>query len=158
MSVDEAGVRRLGPDDWRITRDLRLSALKEDERWFGGNYADSAARTEQQWRDWPGGGTVFAAYADGAPVGLVAGIRPENRDGQAELIAMWVGSAGRGRGLAARLIDAVADDARADGCTELWLEVLSGNDSARRAYERYGFTVSDAPVRDEDHLAMRYLL
>ncbi|MGH8878285.1 MAG: GNAT family N-acetyltransferase, partial [Stackebrandtia sp.] len=68
--MTRATVRRLGPDDWRSKRELRLAALKADERWFGGSYTDSAARGEQQWRDWPGG-PVFAAFVDGEPHGIV---------------------------------------------------------------------------------------
>ncbi|ADD41529.1 GNAT family N-acetyltransferase [Stackebrandtia nassauensis] len=158
MSDDNrVSVRGLGPEDWRIKRELRLAALKADEQWFGGNYADSAARTEQQWRDWPDG-AVFAAYLDEEPVGLVAGVRPEHLDGQAELISMWVGSAGRGHGLAGLLVDAVAAWAREQGCTDLYLEVMPHNESACRAYRRSGFAEVAAPVRNAGDIAMRYRL
>lgn len=158
MSDDKVSVRRLGPDDWRTTRDLRLAALKSDERWFGGNYADSAARTEQQWRDWPGGGAVFAAYAAEEPRGIVAGVRPEHLGGQAELIALWVGPLGRGLRLSARLTEAVADWARGEGCTDLYLEVMPHNESACRAYNRFGFDVVEAPVRNAGDISMRFRL
>lgn len=157
MSDDDVRVRRLGPEDWRTTRDLRLAALKADERWFGGNYADSAARTERQWRDWPGG-AVFAGYAAAEPCGLVAGVRPGHLAGQAELISMWVSPRGRGRGLSTKLIDAVADWARGEGCADLYLEVMSHNESACRTYGRFGFVVVEAPVRTAGDIAMRYRL
>lgn len=154
---DDVEVRRLRPDDWRLIRDLRLSALRGDGRWFGGDYATAAARTEAQWRAWPADGTVFAALVAAEPVGLVAGVRSRH-DERAELIAMWIGPDGRGRGLAARLIDAVADWARDDGRTELWLNVLPANTAARRAYDRYGFTLADTAVDEHGHLAMHYRL
>ena len=56
----------------------------------------------------------------------------------------WIGGFGivparRGRGLALPLIEACLDTARAAGAAEIELEVLVGNDKARRTYERAGF-------------------
>jgi len=56
----------------------------------------------------------------------------------------WIGGFGiapawRGRGLAQPLVAACLDNARAAGATEIELEVLVGNDKARRTYERAGF-------------------
>ncbi len=56
----------------------------------------------------------------------------------------WVGGFGvapehRGQGLASRLIAALLDSARAQGLTELQLEVITGNTRAIRTYERTGF-------------------
>jgi ribosomal protein S18 acetylase RimI-like enzyme len=56
----------------------------------------------------------------------------------------WVGGFGvapdyRGRGLAARLIDALLQSARGLGMGEVRLEVIAGNTRAIRTYERAGF-------------------
>jgi ribosomal-protein-alanine N-acetyltransferase len=45
----------------------------------------------------------------------------------------------RGRGLGARLLEAVLDLARVRGCTEATLEVRPSNTEARALYERFGF-------------------
>lgn len=45
----------------------------------------------------------------------------------------------RGRRVAQRMLDRVEQEARARGACKLTLEVLSGNASALRAYEREGF-------------------
>ncbi|MGY0235427.1 GNAT family N-acetyltransferase [Longispora urticae] len=131
-------VRRLGAEDWEVTRRLRLAALLDAPDAFGGSYADTLARPEEQWRSWPGGGPVFVAELDGLPIGLVCGY--PHPDGRAELISMWVAPEARGRRVAAQLIDAVADWARQSGAEALELHVYPHNQAAYQAYARYGFT------------------
>lgn len=45
----------------------------------------------------------------------------------------------RGQGIAQALMSRVCDEARQRGCCKVTLEVLTGNQSARRAYEHFGF-------------------
>src|SRR5690606_2836577 len=104
--MTDVRIRRLGDDDWQVKRDVRLAALRDAPEAFGGNYAASAARTPPQWRAWPGGGAVFAAYRNDEPVGICAGV---SSGGRYQLISMWVSPAARGLGLAAELVDAVGD-------------------------------------------------
>ena len=74
--------------------------------------------------------------ADGRWIGLgLVGLR----DRQAWIGGFGIVPAWRGRGLALPLIEACLDNARAAGATEIELEVLVGNDKARRTYERAGF-------------------
>ena len=46
----------------------------------------------------------------------------------------------RGRGLSLRILEEVERIARARGCCKLTLEVLEGNEVARSAYRRFGFS------------------
>ncbi len=46
----------------------------------------------------------------------------------------------RGQGISQQLLDAIESIAKARHCCKITLEVLSGNASAQRAYEKYGFT------------------
>jgi GNAT superfamily N-acetyltransferase len=71
------------------------------------------------------------------PTGL-AGVVVEG--GTAHLVSMYVRPAGRGSGVAAALVDAAADWARARGYPALFLWVTESNAAARRLYERCGFT------------------
>lgn len=156
--ADENGrveVRELGPDDWKAKRDLRLAALADAPEAFGGSYADSAKRTQEQWRSWPGG-VVYATYLDGDPVGIAGGCSaPDHVGGEPMVIAMWVAPAARGRRVAARLLDALADWARADGAAALHLEIKPHNTAARRSYEHFGFVVCDEPTWEPGNVAMR---
>ena len=54
---------------------------------------------------------------------------------------LFVAPCARGRGVGARLLAAVAERARAEGCREVRLDVVDGN-PARALYERHGFRPS----------------
>ncbi len=61
---------------------------------------------------------------------------------------MWVAPQARGRGVARRLIDAVARAMAEHGAARLELSVMPDNHRARRTYERSGFTLTDSPGDD----------
>ncbi len=54
---------------------------------------------------------------------------------------LFVAPHARGHGVGTRLLAAVAERARAEGCREIRLDVVDGN-RARRLYERHGFEPS----------------
>lgn len=155
---EPAGLRieRLGPQDWRAYRDLRLAALIDSPRAFWTTYASAAALTGGQWRDRLGWPTFRAALplatgaspvdpppsppAPPAPAGLVALWRsPEAPDGEISLVQMWVATWARGRGVAHALVDAAVRLAREDGWERMTLEVAEENERAVRFYARVGF-------------------
>lgn len=144
-------IRRVQPDDWQLLRDTRLAALKDAPEAFESRYEDALGFDEAEWRRRAVGHAVFLAYDGTDPIGMAGGI-DEGRPRSRELISMWVSPAARGLGLAARLIDVVADWARADGADELSLWVVLGNASAQAAYDRAGFvaTGEQHPVRGGD--------
>jgi ribosomal protein S18 acetylase RimI-like enzyme len=130
---------RLTPDDWKIYRDLRLTALTNDalaygstverERQFG--EADFRARLEQR--------AMFAACVGDHDVGLVGGV-DFDQSGVADLISMWVAPEARRQGIGDALVRTVLDWARDQGFDQVELWVTEGNDSAERLYARHGFT------------------
>ncbi len=58
-----------------------------------------------------------------------------------ELQKLYVRREVTGRGLGARLLERVLDEARSEGAALVWLDVLRSNAGARRMYERHGFQV-----------------
>jgi GNAT superfamily N-acetyltransferase len=133
-------VRAVGADEWEALRDVRLAALKEAPSAFGSTYTREASFTEEQWRGRINArsATFFAnAAEDTEPAGL-AGVYAE--DGVADLVSMWIRPSARGQGAGAALIGAAADWAKARGHDALYLWVTEANASARKLYERCGFT------------------
>ncbi|MHB8625111.1 MAG: GNAT family N-acetyltransferase [Aggregatilineales bacterium] len=57
---------------------------------------------------------------------------------QCELSAIHILPSYRGQGIGKRLIAAVANQFKIQGCSSLWLSVLTGNSRARHLYERLG--------------------
>ena len=74
------------------------------------------------------------------PTGVVgwAGLAVDG--GQGDVLTIGVRPELQGRGVGARLLTALLDEAAARGCREVFLEVRADNDRARRLYERFGFT------------------
>ena len=144
MPVPVPDLARLGPDDWREFRDVRLASLADAPGAFGSRHADWVDATEERWRarltDVP---LTIVGREDGHPVGVVSGVPAGDH---VELISMWVAPGHRGTGLAGRLVDEVVAWAAAQGLdTELM--VRDDNAPAIAAYERAGFT--DLGVPDE---------
>lgn len=144
--MDDSGgmvmVREVGSDEWELLRDVRLAALLEAPYAFGSTYEREAPFTEDQWRARLAARAVnFFAFsaelADTRPAGLAAVFEA---DGPAELVSMWVRPAARGRGVGEALIRAAADWARARDHAALYLWVAEINATARKLYERCGFT------------------
>lgn len=135
--------RRLGREEWPLLRDLRLRALREDPRAFASSYAREAGFADADWAARLRSYAWFVAgpAAGAAPIGLLGG-----RDDGTELflVAMWVAAGHRGRGVAAKLVDALAGHARERGMRALALQVNEHNTAARRVYERLGFVATGA--------------
>ena len=134
----------IGPDDWKLWRELRLAALTEAPYAFGSQLADWADAPEDRWRERlsvPGAYQLIASL-DGTPAGMAGGLRAEEPEA-AELVSMWIAPAGRGQGVGDALMTAIADWARAAGARVLKLSVVDGNDPAHNLYLRSGFTDTD---------------
>jgi ribosomal protein S18 acetylase RimI-like enzyme len=124
-----AAVRRLGPDDWEIFRDLRLASLAESPDAFSSTLEREKAFTEDDWRQRLSG----PVYAVMDPGPVTVGGRFDI-DGVLHLWGMWTDPDHRGRGHARRILG-VLIPAGADAVLDVNVE----NDAARAAYERYGF-------------------
>jgi len=84
----------------------------------------------------------FIAYQKNEPVGLinaVEGFSTFNARPLMNVHDVVVMPQARNTGLSQLLLGEVAGYARAKDCCKLTLEVLSGNHSAKRAYQKFGF-------------------
>jgi ribosomal protein S18 acetylase RimI-like enzyme len=138
-------LRALTADDWRTWRPVRLAALGDAPDAFGSRLRDWVDAPEERWRtrlSIPGALDLLAFDGDRA-VGMASGT--PSVGSRVELISMWVDPSVRGRGIAGRLIEAIAAWAAASGRSELELSVVPDNTVARRTYERHGFVVADEP-------------
>jgi GNAT superfamily N-acetyltransferase len=81
-------------------------------------------------------------YIDGAPAGLIncfEGFSTFKCKPLVNIHDVVVVERYRGLGISQRMMARVEEIARERGCCKLTLEVLEGNESARRAYLRFGF-------------------
>jgi len=134
-------IREIDPDDWGDWRILRQRSLTEDPQAFASSVSmwTGDNDTEARWRArLESDGACFIAYADGLPVGMIAG---RAIDDHVELISMWVAPEARRKGLAHDLIRAVKAWA---GDRSLSLRVVDGNAAATTLYESQGFVMDPA--------------
>jgi GNAT superfamily N-acetyltransferase len=134
--VDEVEIVRIGPDEWREFREVRLASLSDAPGAFGASHGDWVDADESRWRqrlaDVP---FTLVARSTTASAGVVSGV--ESGDA-VELISMWVAPAHRGTGLAGRLIEQVVAWAAGRGLDTV-LMVRDDNEAAIRSYARAGF-------------------
>src|SRR6476646_9514751 len=112
-STHEAvAVTRVGPDDWRRLRDVRLTALAESPEAFGSTWARERAFDEAEWRRPAARPATFLAARDGVDVGL-AGVYEV--DGGWSVAGAWIAPPARGTGVLEALLEACEAVARAAG-------------------------------------------
>jgi GNAT superfamily N-acetyltransferase len=116
---------------------VRLAALKEAPYAFGSSYEREQSAEESNWRERLGNRAQLVAEVGGEVAGTAGGIASDRNS--AALISMWVAPHARGRGVGARLVNAVVDWAKREGYDSVFLWVTGGNAVAERLYERCGF-------------------
>ncbi|MGA8248384.1 MAG: GNAT family N-acetyltransferase [Nocardioides sp.] len=124
-----ATVRRLGPDDWEVFRDIRLRSLADTPDAFGSTLEREQSFTEADWRQRLNGPVYVVT--DPGPV-AVGGLFDD--EGVGHVWGMWTDPAHRGHGHAHRILDALIAPE-----TDVVLDVNLANEAARAAYVRYGF-------------------
>lgn len=87
---------------------------------------------------------VWIARQHGAGVGFlsmfVGSLEPINhRTGGAEIPRIYLLPGARRGGIGRKLLDAAETQAKSEGCTYVWLDVMEHAEWARAAYERWGF-------------------
>ena len=164
MPAETAEIRRIGPDDWRAVRHLRLAALAETPTAYCERWADAAALEDDAWRARAARGSdhgdSFQVMAwDGArPLATATGFV---EDGVAWLVAVHVAPDVRGSGLLEQLVERVVAWARTQSVPAMHLEVHEDNPRAAAAYRRLGFAETGRrrpypldPTREELEMAV----
>ncbi|GAA5082089.1 GNAT family N-acetyltransferase [Roseibacterium beibuensis] len=137
----DAAVRKLGPEDWAVFRDIRLDMLAESPTVYGSRLEDWAAKTEADIRQWLGDLRAFAVM-DGARCLSVAawhahpGVVQQHRG---HVISAYTRPEARGAGMFRAVMAAIEADARAHGIRQMELDVADGNDAAK-AYAALGYS------------------
>ena len=143
----------VGPDDWRLWRELRLQALTDAPDVFGSTLAQwtGPGDTEVRWRARLTDVALNVVLRwDRSPAGMVSGQLLGR--GEVELISMWVTPLARGRGVGDAAVRAVLEWA---GQRAVVLAVRADNRRAIGLYRRHGFIDAGQCADDADELSMR---
>lgn len=165
--MSEISVRLLDEEEWSEYREVRLRALSESPEAFVASHEEEEAFPEQAWRDRMTRSRRLLAERDGAVVGVTSmGSERSPEEGVGELFGLWVAPEQRGSGVARRLLEAAAAQARQDHLTHLVYWVGTDNGRAVAFASSFGFRPTDSrrPMRvhgedvDEDAEEMAMVL
>lgn len=143
MTAEHVEIRPAEPDDWRIVKAVRLTALQEAPYAFGSSYQRDAARKAADWRSWIGtektrrDHVLFLAHRGDEPVGMVGAFHETATS--VMLVAMWVSPVARRTGTGRRLTQGILDWAADAGARRVTLWVADDNPRAIALYEATGF-------------------
>jgi ribosomal protein S18 acetylase RimI-like enzyme len=129
------------PSLWQVNRAVRLAMLLDTPLAYGSTFEREIAFPDQLWVERMADSRGWLAFEGSLPVGSVTLFHaPDQPDDEAYLVAMWVASHARGRGVADQLVQTLAEHARATGLRRVVLDVADDNARATGFYERAGFT------------------
>lgn len=155
--------RLLGPADAQLWRALWAEALAEMPAAFARRDAEASTLTPEVLK--ARRAAVLASvrafvWETPDPVGCALWCRDADpaRPRRGWVEAVFVRRFARGAGIAPRLLAALAEDARAHGIAELWLEVGRDNAAAHAAYARAGFLPAPDPAGRDSEIALRLSL
>ena len=140
--ADGGMIRRLGPEDATAFAEIRLEALARHPDAFGSDVETESAWPPERFAERLTTSAMFAYEEDGALLG-VAGFYAEaarKMHHRGALWGMYVRDQARGKGIGARLVEAVLEYA-CDRVEQLHLNVAVENTAALALYERYGFRI-----------------
>lgn len=166
-------IRRIQSTDGALLRTLALQMYADAPEAFSETLAVAEARTAAEWDGiaaWlaESGAAVGVVMLDGAqPCAGVVGMIGRYYDGilhgdertTVTLARLWVAPLWRKRGVARKLLDAVAAWAVDQGAHQLELQVTTTNSVALRLYEQIGFvdTGRREPVRPDSALEFCFM-
>lgn len=136
-------IRALGASDAEAFRTLRLAGLADTPEAFGASLADESARPLERFTERltpPAPSRVFGAFSGPDLVGI-AGFLAYDGEKHRHIGLLWgvyLRPDQRGKGTAARLIEALIAHAR-QHVVILHADVGADNHAARRLYEGLGF-------------------
>lgn len=142
----EISVRVLDEQDWTDYREVRLRALQDAPAAFAAAHDQEADYPESRWRDRMNRSRrLLATNGDGTTVGVVSvGTFNVEEEGVGELFGLWVQPESRGSGVARKLLEAAATQARKDELRHLVYWVGTDNGRAVAFASSFGFRPTDA--------------
>lgn len=140
-------VRRIEQTEVSVARQLRLSALSESPKAFGGTYEDALSRTQTEWEIFASSratsdtDALFIAIESNEPVGMI-GAFFDNATSLPFISSMWVSPALRRTGLGNRLFLAAKEWLQGRGAEEVNAWVVTENSQAISFYGSLGFVAT----------------
>lgn len=135
-------VRRASVGDAARLRAIRLESLLDTPEAFGVTYEDASTWSMRRWRTVAAQWNFYLGERNDTVVGMISGGFNDQHPATCWMYGMYVTPDARGTGLASALVDAVAEWARDEGTSELYLHVTETVVRARAFYQKIGFAAT----------------
>jgi len=140
-------IKRIGRQDWRALRDVRLRALATDPAAFIETHEQASTFPAERWQEraTPTERQASFAYEHGGRFDGLVSCFARDDSATVFLVAMWVAPELRGSCAARELVESVLQWARAGGALRVALSVEGDDPRAARLYEKCGFVETSNP-------------
>jgi ribosomal protein S18 acetylase RimI-like enzyme len=140
MDAARIQIRRLGPADAVLYRDIRLEALRCNPEAYGSTFDAENSQPLSWFVNRLDGSEVFGAFHGSELVGVAGVLIGEGpKEAHKSLLrGMYVRPSSRNAGIGRRLVETAIDFAR-QRVELIQLAVVSDNEPARRLYASFGF-------------------
>ncbi len=155
----EITIRRIGPDDGPLLRQVRLDAIEDSPGDFTTRRDDAAARPAEAWtrvaeaHSTADDQATWFAVVDGDTAGMVSAFRTD--DGAATMTSLWSAPDYRRMGVADALVEAVRHWAASHDALEVRQWLVERNEHARVFHQGLGFVPTGFERPYEPHPRLR---
>jgi len=132
-------VRELSPEDWQLYKNIRLKALLDSPKSFGSSHELEVDRTKEEWEESLDKPTIFVAFLDNMPTGLIGSHTRSEYPTWRYMFSMWVDPNFRNLKIGKLLVEHFIDWARNDRATKVVSGYSDENIDVFRFYEKLGF-------------------
>ena len=137
-------IRKLGENDWRLLKEIRLKALKSDPLVFGSNYEYESKFTAADWRERlkSEDSAIFMLFAGETPIGMtgVSVFRDDETRRTAIFWGSWLATDYRGQGLSKLMYETRLEWARAHPTVRrIIVSHRASNVVSKYANQKHGF-------------------
>lgn len=132
-------IRHLQEQDWTISKEIRLEALKLHPEFFGG-YEDESLWEDEDFKKDLMKNDIFGAFIENKLIGVSGYFQStlQKLKHRGTLFGLYVRQENRGQGIAGQLIEAIITHARKQ-VLQLHCTVTTDNKAAINLYQKYGF-------------------
>ncbi len=139
-------IRKLGPHESAIYREIRLACLKNASDYFGSTYEEEASNPRLKFENFIENGSpdnfMFGAFDHDRLIGITGFKRMEReRDRhRGEVVQVYVDASYRGQNVGETLIRSVIEQGfTLEGIEQVQLSAIAHNEKAIKLYEKIGF-------------------
>ncbi|HAM88778.1 MAG: Acyl-CoA N-acyltransferase [Candidatus Falkowbacteria bacterium GW2011_GWC2_38_22] len=141
-------IKKLKKSDWKLYKEIRLEALKNEPSAFGSSYDTEFKRSDEDWQkkfkdieSSKSSKFYYAAQIDEKLVAIGGAFQEENNEWN--IIAIYTKPNNRGKGIGNKLLSSIREELKIRKTLKAFLRVNVDQLAAISLYKKLGFTILD---------------